>query len=544
MRDLIEDDLLLELVCDLLNEGRSASFVARGSSMHPVIRDGDRIVIEPTEADELKPGEVALYLPELPDGGQGMVVHRFLGRNRTGHLLMRGDACPAVDPLVPPEWVVGRVTEVAGSRRLRRGEGWGRWLLGGSVALPRLLAAASWLASWIDGEAPTHLLPLTAGRLARQRWLLGIALGDEAAAERVEELEDGAGRLQLHPEEMSLLPLLLHSLREAGFASEGLLPLEARDVEHEAIWRSAQTEAALDWLAETLAGAGLELLLCKGASLAWELYPAPYCRPAADIDCLARDGDAERVVAALLAAGAALAEPEYPLSYYFRYKNEVALRLPGENWPVLELHWRGASTPWYNRCAQPARFFTTSRPGRFGEHLLVMEAEAEFVFGVAHLAKHMPAPSLLSIVDLALLAQKGLNWGEIEDWLETERLTLPGAVAARWLDVLRPGLLPPIFGSRLANRSRRTGRLERFIFYRPQSWRGRLAEAYCQPDWTRGLEFLRTLLWPSRRTLERMFPAARGEALWRLQLLRLQRKLRPLAPPPPSGQENVEHGPA
>jgi len=325
-RDIQRDDLLLELVCDLLRQQRDASFLARGSSMHPLLRDGDKVTVAPRPTRALRRGMVVLYLAPLPDGGQGMVIHRFLGRNADGTCILQGDACPLPDPPVKDEQIIGIITAVQrGSWHISMNSWLGRLLLARSASLPRMLA---WLADFRSRRRERRLkfLPLTHGRLLRERALLRWAATGEDDGE--EDAEGISQPLDVVGSERDLLPLICHRWREAG-GDAALLPAGALEVEMEALVWSARAEAALRWLAQVAAEAGEEILLVKGAALAWAVYPAPHCRPAADLDVLVKLSHRQAVVEHLLRAGAALAEPEYPLSFYFRFKNEVALRLPG-----------------------------------------------------------------------------------------------------------------------------------------------------------------------------------------------------------------------
>lgn len=527
--DILHDDLLLELVCDLLRQGREATFAAHGSSMHPVIRDGDRVTVAPADARDLSPGTVALYLAELPSGGQGIVIHRLLTRLPGGKLSFRGDACPLPDPPIGEEQVIGRIVGVRHKQKEFRSSGWiGRQLLAGGSFLPRMLARLSKWKSRITERKRIPFLPVTHGRLLRERDLIQLSLG---SPDVIAEIEDAPEPLRLPPHEYDLLPLILYRLREEGIDPEGLLPVEAPSIELDASVRSARMEAALHWIASAMNDADETLLLTKGAALAWEFYPQPHLRPAADIDVLARPGRESAVLEALLAAGAALAEPEYTISYYLRFKNEVALRLPGARWPVLEIHWRGGSSAWYNSHGDREYFWRDNRSSRFGDSLRVMPAEAEFVHSVAHLAKHLPHLRLMWAVDMALLANRVEDWDTVVESIFEQNLALPGAVVCRWFEDHVPGVLPEGITARFAEHAlANAGCLERTLLMRGDDMIGRLAEAWCQPDLPSRLGYFRRVLLPERRTLERMFPGARGRSLVLLHALRLARLARHGAP--------------
>jgi|GEM_PF-2994510 len=81
---------------------------SRGASMYPLIKHGDTLLIEPLKADELVPGDIALY--RLPSGS--FVAHRFIKRNSSGSLLTNGDSLRQYDELVAKEQVFGKVIQI------------------------------------------------------------------------------------------------------------------------------------------------------------------------------------------------------------------------------------------------------------------------------------------------------------------------------------------------------------------------------------------------------------------------------------------------
>jgi signal peptidase I len=100
-----------EVAAELLGRGRSVRFRAEGGSMHPAIRAGDKLVVQPVALDELGIGDVALYR-----NGRGVTAHRVVavpGHAGQGSLfLMRGDAGGMRDEPVEPERILGKVVAV------------------------------------------------------------------------------------------------------------------------------------------------------------------------------------------------------------------------------------------------------------------------------------------------------------------------------------------------------------------------------------------------------------------------------------------------
>lgn len=92
---------------ELLGRGEPIRFVARGASMRPFVRDGDRVTVGPLDGPP-RPGDVVLVAAGPALG----LVHRVLWRARDGRVYTKGDALPRGDGWHPPTAVLGRVTAV------------------------------------------------------------------------------------------------------------------------------------------------------------------------------------------------------------------------------------------------------------------------------------------------------------------------------------------------------------------------------------------------------------------------------------------------
>lgn len=80
----------------MLSEGHSVRFLAKGTSMHPLVRNGDILLITPIQADFVKVGEIVLCTA----GTDWVLVHRVL-RRRSGadgtNFFLQGDQAAAPD---------------------------------------------------------------------------------------------------------------------------------------------------------------------------------------------------------------------------------------------------------------------------------------------------------------------------------------------------------------------------------------------------------------------------------------------------------------
>ena len=100
----------IEAVLELLSEGYAVRFRAGGQSMHPTIKDGEMITVEPVTAPAVKRGDIVLYRSK-----NGVIAHRVVRAQPAScepRLILRGDALTSSDSPVALEQVLGRVALV------------------------------------------------------------------------------------------------------------------------------------------------------------------------------------------------------------------------------------------------------------------------------------------------------------------------------------------------------------------------------------------------------------------------------------------------
>lgn len=109
--------LLSELSGELLSLGFGVRFRAPGTSMHPTIRNGDVITVEPVAPGKLVRGDIILYRFR-----GGFIAHRLVNieqRNGSGlSFILRGDASSTCDQPVKPGQILGKVVWLERGRRL------------------------------------------------------------------------------------------------------------------------------------------------------------------------------------------------------------------------------------------------------------------------------------------------------------------------------------------------------------------------------------------------------------------------------------------
>jgi signal peptidase len=103
-----DQDLLSQLSEDLLSLGLGVRFQAPGTSMHPTIRHGDVITVEPAAPLKLKMGDIILYRLQ-----KDFIVHRIVNIEKRKDcgvtFILRGDASPTCDAPVKSEQVLGKI---------------------------------------------------------------------------------------------------------------------------------------------------------------------------------------------------------------------------------------------------------------------------------------------------------------------------------------------------------------------------------------------------------------------------------------------------
>ena len=107
----LTSDLFLEVSEHLLGGGYGICFRAEGESMHPTIRHGELVTVEPARPADIEADDIVLCR-----NPRGIVAHRVvriepLGRGGDAFVLC-GDAPAAEEEDVAPQQVVGRLVSV------------------------------------------------------------------------------------------------------------------------------------------------------------------------------------------------------------------------------------------------------------------------------------------------------------------------------------------------------------------------------------------------------------------------------------------------
>lgn len=96
------------MVAAVLSSGYTARIIVDGDSMHPLLRSGDALIVEPVAAGSLRVGDIVLARLD-----RGLTAHRVIRLDgeagRVARVTSRGDNCAEADPPFTQERILGRV---------------------------------------------------------------------------------------------------------------------------------------------------------------------------------------------------------------------------------------------------------------------------------------------------------------------------------------------------------------------------------------------------------------------------------------------------
>jgi len=97
-----------EVGADILGAAKGLRFQARGGSMHPMVRDGDVLLVKAVKPSMIKVPDVVLFVNDLGYA----VVHRVIRkRNHQGihWFTLQGDQAGQIDGIFPQNQIMGKL---------------------------------------------------------------------------------------------------------------------------------------------------------------------------------------------------------------------------------------------------------------------------------------------------------------------------------------------------------------------------------------------------------------------------------------------------
>lgn len=96
--------VVINLLREILAEGRAVTFLIRGDSMVPTLNPGDRITVVPLDLSKLRPGDLLVYVSADYD----VITHRLVSMDGD-YAILRGDNKTQDDPPVHISRILGKV---------------------------------------------------------------------------------------------------------------------------------------------------------------------------------------------------------------------------------------------------------------------------------------------------------------------------------------------------------------------------------------------------------------------------------------------------
>ena len=412
----------------------SARFTVRvvGWSMRPLLRDADRVEVDPVPASEIRPGDIIAFRR-----GATTITHRVLDVRREGEGLKfreKGDN-NRTSLWVDARDCLGRAVCVeregrrcpldvsADSIRLhaivtasRAEAGAFEWLLRAGArhgqpsrpdsAIAISISALLWPVRTLirrvlltvyhfqsapeESDAAIAWLLDTFRKLALKRGsIAGPPPGDDPKA--------GADLLAGHG---------LDALADEAGAGDWPIDFRARLklLRHRSAFQSMVNRASLSRVAGALAGEGIRYAVLKGGPLAARLYGHTTLRASQDLDVWVAPCDVDRALAALARAGLKCVDIGWRQGLVRRYHFHFVMVPDGKGLCPVELHWALVDRANLYRIDEEEVRRGIRLVDSEGVAVGCLRGEDEFIYLCAHLAKH------------AQFNRRGLSEGRDAGW--------------------------------------------------------------------------------------------------------------------------------
>jgi hypothetical protein len=193
--------------------------------------------------------------------------------------------------------------------------------------------------------------PFSLSRAGRLAW----AIGDSSPATLTDLVQSGLTASDaLWLAKQGIAPYLRHRLRQNGLLVR--LPSEVATrltlgYSLSAVHEAVQHEGTLAGVLETLATAGIEVVVLKGMAFAHTIYPAPHLRPKSDIDLWIQPAQLPHAIEHLTAIGFRLADGERAQGVQTWQEGEIALVFGATSAFRIELQFPPMRGLWARQCA-------------------------------------------------------------------------------------------------------------------------------------------------------------------------------------------------
>jgi len=315
-----------------------------------------------------------------------------------------------------------------------------------------------------------------------------------------------------------LTPLIYQSMTSFSRKEMGNVP-HLEELRQDYLWalkRCQEQERETHLLKEVLSGAGVDVILLKGADIRHRLYEDPATRPMGDVDVLISPADLDKARTALEQQGYIVIPRDLDLQPDFaaRFSYVLGLKTPLGDAPLVDVHWeiREVGT-FYRLPYAPLRARAATREVQ-GRSALVLAPEHLLLHLCLHTFDELEYAGMQKIVDLdRVLRRLPLNWGLFLE--DTARFRIQGPVwlILRELERLSPGAVPESVLRQLA--AHRPSWVEKIILRREASYHvvASMAGLWRYLPLRAWAPYLKAKLWPSPAYLRanaRVFPCRAG----------------------------------
>jgi len=264
----------------------------------------------------------------------------------------------------------------------------------------------------------------------------------------------------------------------------------------------ARLRSALVEVLTVLSGAGIPVVLLKGASLTVDVWTDIGLRPWSDLDLLVDRRHASAAVGALASLGFRPGRIETTSGATMAHENELLLEGPAG--ALVDLHWSLFDSPFYQAHTSASAIWHHTRGVQVqGASALVLIPEVQLLHLCGHLVLHHNGDELLWLSDVAELLDRygdGLRWDVVI--AEAQRLNL--VVSLQRIVALASSTLgaptPPAVLTRIAalQPSRAERAVVRRVIDRQRSMASQLwFDLTTMGHWRERMSFARTRLFPS-----------------------------------------------
>lgn len=242
-----------------------------------------------------------------------------------------------------------------------------------------------------------------------------------------------------------LYPLLYFRLTQAGLV-EALPPAVAQLLKHDyaaALQLYLLQKVATRQILQTLAAAGIEVILLKGADLRLRVYEDPATRPMTDLDLLVSPESVGAVLGLLASHGytSALDSVHHSPDFQRRFRVEFHLLGPPPVSLMVDLHWELEAVANYYRLPYERLAPRAQTLDWQGVPVRVLCAEHMLLYLFLHYYDEREIA--LKLVDMALaLTRLPLDWNLFLREAAHGRCQAPALIILQGLAELLPGAVP------------------------------------------------------------------------------------------------------